>query len=102
MKKTARARAFLGFTFVEPDLHTSAQFRVFHPFQHEEGALDAPDFAERGVETVLSRAAREFADDKRSGHGPVSDGSGEAQDLLPLCLNQLQVELAPMSGASVG
>jgi hypothetical protein len=31
-----------GFAFVWLDLHTSAQFRVFYPFQHEGGTLDAP------------------------------------------------------------
>ncbi len=84
-----------GFAFVESNLHTPAQLRVFHPFQHEEGALDAPDFAKRGVEAVLSRVAREFAEDERCGHGPMSDGSGEAQDLFPLRADQFQVELAP-------
>jgi len=84
-----------GFTLVEPYLHTPTQFRVFHPFQHEEGALDTPDFAKRGVQAVLSRVACEFADYERSGHRPMSDGSGEAQNLLPLRLNQLQVEPAP-------
>jgi hypothetical protein len=67
-----------GFAFVWLDLHTSAQFRVFYPFQHEGGTLDAPDFAKRGVEAVLSRLACEFADDERSRHGPVLDASGEA------------------------
>jgi hypothetical protein len=84
-----------GLAFVEPDLHTSAQLRVSHPFQHKEGALDTPDFAKRCVETVLSRVACEFADNERGGHRPISDGSGEAQDLLPLRFNQQKVELAP-------
>ena len=51
-----------GLAFVESDLHTPTKFRVFHPLQHEEGTLNAPDFTEGNVEAVLARIAREFAD----------------------------------------
>src|ERR1035438_2144425 len=43
-----------GFAFIESNLDTSAQLRVFHPLQHEKRALDAPDFTKRGVEAVLA------------------------------------------------
>src|SRR5271170_3889080 len=54
-----------GFTFVESDLDTPAQLRVFHPLQHEKRALDAADFAKRCVEAILAGIAGELADDER-------------------------------------
>jgi hypothetical protein len=57
-----------GFTFVESDLDTPAQLRVFHPVQHEKRALDAAHFAKRCVEAILTGIAGELADDKRGGH----------------------------------
>ena len=83
-----------GFAFIEANLDTSAQLRVFHPLQHEKRALDAPDFAKRGVEAVLAGIAGKLADDERSGHRAVPDGCGESQDLFPLRSDQFEVQLA--------
>jgi hypothetical protein len=47
-----------GLAFVESDLHTPTKFRVFHPLQHEEGTLNAPDFTEGNVEAVLARMGK--------------------------------------------
>jgi hypothetical protein len=83
-----------GLALVEAGLDTPAQFRVFHPLQHEKRTLDSADLAQSGVQAVLARVAGQLADDERGGHCPVPDGSGEPQDLFPLRSHQLQIELA--------
>ena len=45
----------MGLSFVQPDVGASAHVRVEHPFDHEERALHAADFAQRRGEVVLAR-----------------------------------------------
>src|SRR5258708_3909451 len=85
----------LSFAFVEADLDSLSQLRVFHPLQHEERPLDAAHFAQRSVQAVLARITGQLADDERGRHRAVPDGSGESQNLFPLCPHQFQIQFAP-------
>lgn len=84
---------------VEADLDTPAQLRIFHPLQHEKRALDAANFAKRNVEAVLAGIAGELADNKRGGHGSVTNGRAEPKYFLPLCSDQFEVELTADQGS---
>jgi hypothetical protein len=78
VEEDGAGKSIPGFPLVEADLDTPAQFRVFHPLQHEKRSLDAADFAQCGVEAVLARIAGELADDERGGYRPVPDGGCES------------------------
>jgi hypothetical protein len=54
-----------GFAFVEANLDTPAERRVFHPLQHEKRAFYSSKIAERRVEAVLMGVAGELADEGR-------------------------------------
>ena len=45
----------MGFAFVQPEVGAPAHVRIEHPFDDEERALDATDFAQRQGEIVLAR-----------------------------------------------
>ena len=82
-----------GFAFIDSNLDTSAQLRVFHPLQHEKRALDAPDLPVIPAKTASTPRFVKLADDQRSGDSPVPDRCGESEDLIPLRSDQLEVEL---------
>ena len=94
VKEDGTRESVSGFAFVEAYLDTPAELGVFHPLQHKKRALDAPDFAKRGMEAILAGVAGELADDEGGRDCAVPDGRSQSQNLFPLRSEQLQIELA--------
>ena len=57
----------MGFSLVQADLGTPLHGRVQRPVDHEEGALDAADFAQRRGEVVTARVGGQLAQDQTRG-----------------------------------
>ena len=57
----------VGFSLVQADVGTPLHGRVQRPVDHEEGALDAADFAQRRGEVVTARVGGQLAQDQTRG-----------------------------------
>ena len=57
----------VGFSLVQADLGTPLHGGVQRPVDHEEGALDAADFAQRRGEVVTARVGGQLAQDQTRG-----------------------------------
>ena len=61
MSKHRLGQGVSRFSFVEPGLTFPTQFRIFQPIQHEECPLDASDFTESQIESILLPVATELS-----------------------------------------
>ena len=67
------------------------QFGALQPVQDEQAALDAPQLAQRDRQAVLARIAAELAKHERGRGRALLDRGGQAQDLVPVGMDVIDV-----------
>ena len=82
----------LRFALVEFGGDKPAELGILKPAQGEQRALDAPDFAQRGGQTVLLPVSAKFLQDERRCHHPVPERLDYPLNILPVCPDQPGVE----------
>jgi hypothetical protein len=85
--QTTWARGMTLLALVQASLTAPAQFRAFEPVEHEQRALDAPEFLKCQIKLVLAAVGRKLLE-----HGGGRDGSGfqrrgQAPHLAPVFAN---------------
>ena len=81
-----------GFALVEVGVGAATQIGIVEPIEHEHGALDAPDLAERACDRVLAGIASELAHHHRCTDGASMDRGGKPQRLVPVLLDGAQID----------
>lgn len=77
---------------VQPGMHAATQLDALQPVEDEQRALDPAQLAQRHSQAVLARIAAELAQHQRGGDGALLDRAGQAQDVVPMGANVLDVQ----------
>ena len=90
----ARLRAWCASPLFKPTWTRPSHPGVGGPVDHEQGAFDAADLPQGGRQLVLARVRGELAQDLAGPHGPGGHGGRDAQDVRPIPVDQVHVDLA--------
>ena len=75
---------------------------IVEPVEHECGALDPPDLAQRASDRVLARKTRQLAQHDRSADGASADRGDKADGFFPILLDRADVDRAGDERSHVG
>ena len=86
------SQGILGLALVEPGGGIPAHFGVLPPLGQEDGPIDAPDVAQRQRQSVLARECGQLCQQGRRADLAGADRRDKAQDVIPVCLDPLDVD----------
>lgn len=75
------------------------QISIVEPVEHEQGALDPPDFAQGAGDGVLARIAGKLAQHHRCADGAGTDRGGKPQRIVPVLLDGAQIDRSGNEGS---
>ena len=87
---------------VQPGMAAPAELRAFQPVEHEQRALDAPQFLERQVELVLPAVGGELPQHDGRRHGAGFQRRDQAHHLVPMFADDVGLDPRPSSGCRSG
>ena len=79
---------------VQTAVAAAAEGGILEPIEREEGALDPAELAQRLGEAVLARVGGELLQHDRGGDRAELDGCGQAQELVPALLHEVDLDRA--------
>ena len=85
--------------FVQTGVHAAAQLDVLEPVQDEQRAFDPAQLAQRDRQAILPRVAAELAQHEGGRDGAMLDRGGQAQHVVPMSAQVLDVQTAADHGA---
>lgn len=91
----------MGLTLVQADLGPALHVRVEEPLDDEEGAFDAPDFAERNGQLVLARVGCELLEKLTWPHSARHHGGSRPQYAGPVLDDKTLTDLATDQAAQL-
>ncbi|KRS11137.1 hypothetical protein XM53_18000 [Roseovarius atlanticus] len=91
----------MRFALVQTDLGAALHVSVKEPFDDEEGALDAADFAKRHGQLVLARIGGELREQLTGWHSAGHHGGRGAQDAGPVLDDKTLADLAADQAAQL-
>jgi len=80
------------FTLVQSSMHAAAQFDALQPVEDEQGAFDPAQLAQGHGKAILAWIAAELSQHQRGSDGALLDRAGEAQDVVPMGADVLDVQ----------
>ena len=83
-----------GLTLVEDAAGTASLLGIVEPVEHEQGALDPPDFTQCAGDGVLARIAGELAQHHRCADGASTDRGSKPQRLVSVLLGGANIDRA--------
>lgn len=92
VKNTAPGQGVAGFALVLSSMHAAAQFDALQPVEDEQRALAPAQLAQGHGQAVLAWIAAELAQHQRGGDRALLDRAGQAQDVVPMGADVLDIQ----------